>query len=305
MSLNVRLLGNFSENEVYDCHMLTPSEDSAENDVDVVKVVINIPNKPKPSTKKRPRNDRKKDHPDGGIPIDVEVFRIYLERFGNLGIPSSFVIPKSAAWPVEHHEDIFLGKLAERIREGMRSGEENNAFNAGHVQELIALGFSPDNPQNVRIVTAVRKYKQKYGTIHIPDWFVVPDSVDWPTDTHGMKIGKTLSTITNKHTYKAIHTQLMELGCCLAPLKQHNVQQSRKLINAMKEDQLVCALTVYKQIHNNFNIPHNYEIPKYSEHFPRQTWGMDLHTAVENVRDGGDVSDECRQKLVEIGFLLE
>lgn len=127
---------------------------------------------------------------------------------GSTAAPIKWRVPAAAPWP----EGAWGINLCAKIM-NIRSG----AFRVTAEQRarLDAIGFVWDTAlvRNDRILAAFQAYKAKYGHLNVPQKFIVPEnSEDFPAETWGMKLGKTVNGIRHRGNSKALHDELKKMG---------------------------------------------------------------------------------------------
>lgn len=129
---------------------------------------------------------------------------VYKKVFGDLDVPTKFIIPEDAVWP-ESLWGFTLGAQVVAIR-------KKDSFVHGHTdreQKLNDLGFSWElttpraqfSKKRFEIIfTALNIYKQLKGDLLIPQVFVVPEEEPWPEETWGLKLGARVNSIRGQGT---------------------------------------------------------------------------------------------------------
>lgn len=204
--------------------------------------------------------------------INIELFKIYKELYGDLKISQKFVIPATDEWPKAHHGE-KLGKVVYDIRSSLKKTESK--FNEEDINELLNLGFVVDayEEKENRVLLAFETYKYKYGDCKIISTFKIPeDDYTWPEEVRGMNLGRIYSHIKKEKYYERIHADLLALGADL-DVKKNNTFES-----------VYAALVAFKDIHGDLAVPHKFIVPHYSADYPEVAWGMKLGTVVERIR---------------------
>ncbi len=223
--------------------------------------------------------------------INVELFRVYKEQFGDLKIPQKFVVPATDEWPVANHNE-KLGKAIYDIRSSLKKGESK--YNEEDVNELLNLGFVVDayEEKENRVLLAFETYKYKYGDCKIIATFKIPeDDYTWPEETRGMNLGRVFSHIRKERYYARIHEDLIALGADLE-VKKNNTFES-----------IYSALVAFKEIHGDLAVPHKYMVPHFSADYPEVAWGMKLGTVVERIRHS-QAFKEHKEELLALGLQI-
>jgi len=159
---------------------------------------------------------------------------------GPLRIPNNYVVPNCEPWP-ENVRGLPLGrKLA-----GIRS-KSFLAANPGAKEKLKAVGFQLDgkvaaNDARFQIVyDALKRYKDVYGDLLVPQPFVVPDSKEWPEPTWGLRLGARVNAIRSQGTFvnnfPERKNMLEELGFVWVPTSTEKGNRRGRKRNEEKEE---------------------------------------------------------------------
>ncbi len=155
-------------------------------------------------TEKRPQTASKR--------INMELFEIYKNIYGDLLVPKRFIIPADNGWPEEFHGRRF-GADVQRIRQASNKGE--NLYEEADVQLLLDNGFVLDAVMDneERTLHAFQEYKNRFGDCNVPSRFkIAKDDLTWPQNVRGVNLGSIVDTIKRKQIYMNIRPQLIELG---------------------------------------------------------------------------------------------
>jgi len=139
----------------------------------------------------------------------LSCFKMYKAAYGDLKVPSRFVVPSMPPWP-ESGWGLKLGAKVSQIRSTGRYIE--GAVADERRQVLDDIGFhwrlrspSPDKGMDgvkfEQIYDALERYKEKFGNLDVPTHFVVPagpEDNDWPEHTRGLPLGGKLSTVRSR-----------------------------------------------------------------------------------------------------------
>ncbi|EQC26984.1 hypothetical protein, variant [Saprolegnia diclina VS20] len=122
-----------------------------------------------------------------GLFTDVPPFDVFVQLAFRLScddkttVPLDFVVPTE--WSASWH-DAPLGELAWSLGVRMTQLEKNKS------QQLAAIGFAFNTPATwAHIVDGLRTYHSLYGSMDVPEDFLVPQTASWPEDMHGMRLG--------------------------------------------------------------------------------------------------------------------
>mmetsp|Transcript_1703 Transcript_1703/g.1963 ORF Transcript_1703/g.1963 Transcript_1703/m.1963 type:complete len:825 (-) Transcript_1703:100-2574(-) len=141
---------------------------------------------------------------------------------GSLNIPSNFVVPDCDPWP-ESTRGLPLGKKLPTVRT-----KTYLKANPGATDKLRGLGFEFDgkvaanDARFTKVYEALKRYKEIYGDLLVPQPFVVPESSDdWPEETWGLRLGARVNAIRSQGTFVNTNperrVQLEEIGFVWSP----------------------------------------------------------------------------------------
>ena len=141
-----------------------------------------------------------------------------------------------------------------------------------------------------KVKRALETYKSLHHDLYVRRDFVVPENALWPEDLWGMKLGVTVSSITNKGTYSTYRAELEEMGFDFDPQStgRHGWENVKR------------ALLAYKSLRSDLLVPQRFVIPENAD-WPEDLWGMKLGLTVNNIRNNGTYS-AYRTELEEMGF---
>jgi hypothetical protein len=122
----------------------------------------------------------------------------YKQVHGDLQVPFDFIVPSSGKWE-EGLWNMRLGTAVNRIR-------TNSNFVWGRPdrqKQLDKLGFVWDEFERQWEVVkeALSMHKRIYGDMTVKRRFVVPKDEEWPEETWGMKLGRTVSRIRSSNAF--------------------------------------------------------------------------------------------------------
>jgi hypothetical protein len=120
------------------------------------------------------------------VPVyDYELLRSafvrYSRLYGDLDLPSNFVVPvKNKDWPKETW-GMMLGAIARRIRKG--------EYYVDKKEDLIAIGFEYKIVTYKLVKSALLRYKDLNYHMLVPHRFIVPKVKEWRENMWGLKLG--------------------------------------------------------------------------------------------------------------------
>lgn len=128
------------------------------------------------------------------------VYRKTVQPSGPLGVPLQFVVPNNDPWP-ENTRGMSLGRRFSKldfIVEGDPVAKK----------KLNDIGYEPQQAMSVNdirfqnVYTAMRRYREIYGNLAVPQPFEVPDqSPDWPESTWRLRLGARVNAIRSQGTF--------------------------------------------------------------------------------------------------------
>jgi hypothetical protein len=203
---------------------------------------------------------------------------------GDMRVPYNFVVPENdERWPVELW-GMKLGVLVNNIKGGNYADKRD---------DLLNMGFSYDPFQSKYEIVrkTLMKYKELNGDMLVPRQYVVPDDDDrWSRDSMGMKLGSVVYNIRSGSSYADQKDDLLSIGFCFDALQARYDILKRSLIR-------------YKELFGDMLVPKSFEVPRDSDEWPAELWGMKLGIAVRNIRGvKGSYSDK-REELISLGFV--
>ncbi|CAJ1930515.1 unnamed protein product [Cylindrotheca closterium] len=240
----------------------------------------------------------------------LAAFQMYKAAYGDLKVPSRFVVPSMAPWP-EAAWDMPLGKKVALIRsEGKYVDDKPNRR-----AQLDKLGFvwraraSPKSAAGTPDITfdqifeALVAYKKEVsgsGPLSVPVDFTVPDSEPWPESTRGLPLGTSLSKLRSPKFLKANPEAAARLG------EIGFVTDSKVSANDIRFNNVFTALKRYQEIYGDMLVPQPFTVPNRSGDWPEETWGLRLGARVNAIRSQGTfvkTNPARRQMLEDLGFV--
>ena len=140
-----------------------------------------------------------------------------------------------------------------------------------------------------RVQRALTSYRDIHGDMHVPPGYVVPDDIyKWPEEIWGMHLGSVVKKIRSGLYYSNKREDLERIGFCFEALQtKYTVAKA--------------ALLTYQKLNGDMLVPSKFAIPKESEEWPGETWGLNLGALVSNIRSGGSFAEK-REELINLGF---
>lgn len=174
------------------------------------------------------------------------VFKKEMSPSGGLTVPLDFTVPDSDPWP-ESTRGLPLGRSLSKFRSKAFAKENPDA-----AKKLQDIGFQTDAKMSandirfMNVYNALKRYKETYGDLLVPQPFEVPDkSEDWPEETWGLRLGARVNAIRSQGTFvkndEARRQQLDEIGFVWTPPDSERRKRGRKT-KAEKEAEGKAAL---------------------------------------------------------------
>ncbi|KAL7467063.1 hypothetical protein ACHAXS_007341 [Conticribra weissflogii] len=241
----------------------------------------------------------------------LAAFQMYKAAYGDLKVPSRFVVPAMAPWP----EPAWRLKLGQRVA-AIRSTGKYVQNNEGRRKVLDDMGFlwrlrapSPDKKldgvafdQVYDALITYREIVQPKGTLDIPSTYVVPDCEPWPVSTRGLPLGKIIPTVRSK-AYLKSHPDAE------AKLKSLDFgPDSKAAANDVRYQRVYDALVKYKELYGDLLVPQPFTVPEDSDEWPEEVRGLRLGARVNAIRSQGTFvkTDPSRKEdLDALGFVWE
>lgn len=248
----------------------------------------------------------------------ISAFQMYKAAYGDLKVPSRFIVPGMAPWP----ESAWKLKLGQRVA-GIRATGKYVQNNESRRKVLDDMGFlwrlrSPSPGSKLdgiafeQVYDALKMYKEQVaengqGPLDVPANYVVPDCEPWPDSTRGLPLGKIVPTVKSKSYLKKnpeAEAKLASLG--LRP------DAARAAANDLRYRRVYNALIRYKEIHGDLIVPQPYTVPSDGEEgadeWPEDVRGLRLGARVNAIRSQGTFvksSPERKDELDALGFVWE
>lgn len=219
----------------------------------------------------------------------MDSLKLYKSLYGDLRIPSKFVVPNHLPWPRQSRGQ-KLGVRVAAVRSAGRYVKENPARKA----ELDAIGFEwrireplkqPPEDSEERfdlVVRALQIYKQHVDAfLQVPNKYVVPeDATIWPEELHHFKLGYHCNNI---RVYEKMIAGNPERRRLLADLGFSFEKASRSHDANKRFENIYAALVTYKQLYGNVLVPQHFIVPA-EEPWPEVSWGIKLGARVTAIR---------------------
>lgn len=161
--------------------------------------------------------ERRGKRDNRGFDQIIRALSAYKTIYGNVAVPSRFVVPEDARFPRDCY-NLYLGRRLSSIRRGQVA----YALSVERREKLEALGVTwhrmRDSRKFPHVYQALILYKQLYGHLNIPRSWIIPEGETmvntWPVLLQGMKLGRTLYDIRRKAAYTKKYYQdlLIPLG---------------------------------------------------------------------------------------------
>ena len=122
----------------------------------------------------------------------------YKEVHRDLQVPYEYVVPSSGEW----EEGLWNMRLGEVV-DGIRSKSTFVRDRPDRQKQLDDLGFVWDESERQWevVMEALATHKRIYGDMTVKQSFVVPKGEEWPEETWGMKLGKTVNQIRSSNYF--------------------------------------------------------------------------------------------------------
>jgi len=243
---------------------------------------------------------------------------MYKAAYGDLKVPSRFVVPAMPPWP-ESAWGLKLGQRVATIRSTERFIEHSPTRRA----TLDSLGFlwrlraqtSDKNTSDVtfdQIFTALTTYREVQqpsgGPLAVPSNFVIPNAEPWAVETRGMPLGKKMAGVRSKgylDKNEGARERLEGIGFQF---------DGKAAANDARFNTVYNALVRYRELNGDLLVPQPFVIPSNGEEggdsaeWAEEMRGLKLGARVNAIRSQGTFvknNEERRQLLVDLGFEFE
>ena len=132
---------------------------------------------------------------------------VYKGIFGDVNVPSKFVVPDEAPWP-DSLRGLGLGQQVGAIRNKEKlvfgfSDREKKLNELGFDWEISTPRAQFSKKRFEVIYEALKVYKELKGDLAVPQAFVVPECEPWPTEAWNLKLGARVNSIRGQGTLVA------------------------------------------------------------------------------------------------------
>ncbi|EGZ07093.1 hypothetical protein PHYSODRAFT_362379 [Phytophthora sojae] len=247
--------------------------------------------------------------------------RRFYELNGHLGVPSSYRVPRgSPDWP-KHlgskvNNILQRGDFIEQVKADQDELERLNfdvglALSSHKSREKVVpahttspdmeLGVIRNDPEwkwSERIMPAFEAFHRLHGHCRVPTRFVVPSDERWPKLSWGLKLGIVVDNIRNRGTYSTQisrdKTRLVEMGFVW------------DLYESEWSERIMPALETFYRLQGHCRVPQSFVVPSDGS-WPRLSWGLNLGTVVNSIRQGAYFTQVLRDKtrVKELGFVWD
>lgn len=243
----------------------------------------------------------------------MAAFQMYKAAYGDLKVPSRFVVPAMPPWP-EAGWGLKLGQRVAAIRATGKYIHEDE----GRRKVLDEMGFlwrlrAPSDNKKMdgitfdQIYDALVTYKKlevdpAIKSFSVPGNFVVPNCDPWPESTRGLPLGKKIPTVRSKAYLKAnpgATEKLKSVGLELDGKAAANDSRFALVYN---------ALVRYKELNGDLLVPQPFVVPEDSDEWQEEARGLRLGARVNAIRSQGTfvkTNPERRKQLDKLGFVWE
>jgi len=237
-------------------------------------------------------------------------FQMYKAAYGDLKVPSRFVVPSMPPWP-ESGWGLKLGQRVASIRSTGKYVDDDDERR----KVLDDMGFlwrlrapSPDKKVDVtfeQIYDALVTYRKEIQTdesLTVPTNFIVPNYDPWPEASRGMPLGKKIPTVRSKAYLKAnpgAKEKLSEIGFEF---------DGKVAANDARFNNVYDALVRYKEINGDLLVPQPFIVAEGSSDWEERFWGLRLGARVNAIRSQGTFvkTNPSRKELLnKLGFEWE
>ena len=225
--------------------------------------------------------------------IFIESLAIYRDKYGDVLVPSSFVVPRDEQW----HKacwDLPLGSIVQRLRTRHDFLMGDNAIL--RKAQLDGLGFIWDTQEYNfdRLCRALRHFDRLQSSsageqrfIRVPSKFVVPTGEEngWPPESWGYRLGAKGMAVRQKQLYIKGHPERKQI------LEDIGFRWGNATLGWKN---VVHAAAIYSQMHcRELNVPFTFVVPAPPRDdpqcadnwpWPERLWGLRLGQRLKDVR---------------------
>ncbi|KDO31714.1 hypothetical protein SPRG_03632 [Saprolegnia parasitica CBS 223.65] len=211
----------------------------------------------------------------------LPALQTYKAVFGDLWVPQKFVVPTGdTAWPAATW-GLRLGERVSNLR------KTKNDLPTAHAKALDAEGFVW-HARNDRLYTltlpALRAYRDIHKSPHVPNAFVVPSQLPWPSELHGYKLGHAMMALKAKHRLGTLPTDV------LAALHDVDLDLDQTLREAKWNDVILPSLHVYFSLYGHCDVEQAFLVPAGGP-WPAAATDLALGRIVRDLRSAGTYSE--------------
>jgi hypothetical protein len=255
-----------------------------------------------------------------GFPVDVDWeqyvwehqrlpgLRVYQELYGDLRVPTSFVVPTGdKRWPIETW-GLKLGFCVANIKH-----RDHRGLPRKHLEDLDQLNASwrlkklTHAERLALLAPTLKVFHAKSGHFLMPFAFVVPEDQNsedgsdegWPLRAGGEMLGQTLHAFIKSESQRVgnpdVVRALADIGF---PVNMNNWDQY------IFERQPLAAFRVYRELHDDCLVPQSFVVPTGDPKWPIETWGFHLGIYTQKFRHERHrlLSHEQLDALEELGL---
>jgi len=254
----------------------------------------------------------------------LEGLLTYGTIYGNLLVPSKFVITYDTKWP-KATWGLALGNCVHRIRTRGEYLQGGNAWSRRDQLDSVGFIWCTREYKFEVFCRALRSYSQivevkgngynTVGVMKVPSSFVIPTGdTKWPKEIWGYKLGEKCTAVRQKQLYVKGHPgrarTLAEIGFHIAGNDN------------LRWLEVVHASAVYSQLHGRkLDVPLTFVVPAPPHRvddrvvgsdeawpWPEYLWGFPLGQRLKDIRLNGNYlkgkeADERRSQLNALGFV--
>ncbi|MGK3756903.1 MAG: hypothetical protein ACI8RD_009217, partial [Bacillariaceae sp.] len=186
------------------------------------------------------------------------VYRSEIKPSGQLSVPAEFTVPDAEPWP-ENTRGLPLGKCIKKF--GSKAYLKENP---GTEEKLRQIGFETDKKLSANdkrfqaVYLALKRYKETYGDLLVPQPFVVPsDSSEWPEESWGLRLGARVNAIRSQGTFIKNNSERQDtldaLGFVWTPPEKDSRKRGRKTLDQIDQEEKKAIMEADST--SNKNIP--------------------------------------------------
>ncbi|GLE01395.1 hypothetical protein PINS_up010225 [Pythium insidiosum] len=152
-------------------------------------------------------------------------------------------------------------------------------------------------PDFALLPLALKAFRDAKGHVLVPYHFPIPptsktfghddplDHVDWPHETRGMNLGRTLHAFMVNPDHHLRHPQIMDALAALG------VPQHIEWKRYVWEKVTMAALRTFRKLHGHTFVHNTFVVPRGDAAWPRATWGHRLGAQVNRLRQSAEQLD--------------